>query len=290
MHDQDLIDDFSLGANAYDDRGYNDYDFSSAGPSRPAPIPYDDPYSNEYDAGALDSITAQSGAVEGPSEIGDRMTTTRGRGQGRGVRGQHRGNARDSGGRGRGRGRGRGHGRGWVDRGDRYDGNQSASQQPAVQPEEPYDPRTPRPLSPTSLAIARATGQLSDGSTFTSETAEPIQHATVPMSNLPSAWQFQQSQMQAQHHLQFGAQQPFVQPHINPRFASQFGMNLGFMQPQFYPQYGHGSFDLNSTRGGLSDGNWADQWIVHGGHAGGSSTDNVNGNDAGSDHQPNGNS
>jgi H/ACA ribonucleoprotein complex non-core subunit NAF1 len=284
MHDQDLIDDFSLGASVYNDRGYNDYDFSSAGPSRPAPIPYDDPYSNEYDAGALDGATlegvvVQSDAIDGPSEIDDRMTRRRGRG--RGMGGHHRGDMRrDSGGRGR--------GRGWVDRGrgrGRYNGHQSASRQPVAQLDEPYDPRMPRPLSPTSLAIARATGQLSDGSTFASEN-EPIPH-TAPMSHLPNTWQFQQSQMQAQQHLSFGTQQQFVQPHINPRFAAQFGIDLGFMQPQFYPQYGHGSFGLNNTAGGLSDRDWADQWTVHGGDTCGSSTDR---NDAGPGHQPDGNS
>jgi len=105
-------------------------------------------------------------------------------------------------------------------------------------------------------------------------------------SNLPGAWQFQQFQMERQHQFQFGAQQQFVQPHINPRFASQFGMNLGFMQPQFYPQYGQTGFGSNDARGSLSGGNWADQWTVHGG---GSNADDANRDDNGTDHQPHGN-
>jgi len=109
------------------------------------------------------------GTVGGSSRTGDRndrrspshesereMGSGRGRGRGRGRGGHHRGDPRrDSGGRGHERRRG------WVDRGrgDRYGGNQSISQQATTQSEEPCDSRPPRSLSPTSLAIARATGQ-----------------------------------------------------------------------------------------------------------------------------------
>lgn len=90
-----------------------------------------------------------------------------------------------------------------------------------------------------------------------------------------TGWQQQQQQQpteqpmqahyqQPQHNYIFGTHQqqpPFVQPHINPRFASQFGVNFGYAQPPYYPQnvqYPHQ--DLNT-----GDSNWTDEWTVYGG-------------------------
>lgn len=266
MRDQDLVEE-TLGKNAYDERGPYDIDFSSAGPSRPPPVPYDDPYSNEYNAELLDSDTIPDVTTEPSNDHHDHtspkrdsergMGRGRGRGWGRGRGGLDRESRRDSGGRGRGRGRG------WGDRGHdgrRYGGEDDTRRM--AQPDEPHESRPPRPLSPTSLAIARATGQLDSGSTPTFDPRFMQQS---------SGWQFQQPPMQPQQQFNFGAQQPFVQPHINPRFASQFGMNFGFMQPQFYPQYGQYGFNSNNTGGPPSNGrNWAEEWTVHGSDAGAS--------------------
>ena len=45
MRDQDMAEDL-YGTSPYDN-AYNDMDFG-AGPSRPPPVPYDDPYSDSY--------------------------------------------------------------------------------------------------------------------------------------------------------------------------------------------------------------------------------------------------
>ncbi|KAG5637656.1 hypothetical protein H0H81_003733 [Sphagnurus paluster] len=47
MHDQDMIETGNFSRNPYDEHGLYDVEFG-AGPSRPAPIPYDDPYSDTY--------------------------------------------------------------------------------------------------------------------------------------------------------------------------------------------------------------------------------------------------
>jgi H/ACA ribonucleoprotein complex non-core subunit NAF1 len=90
-------------------------------------------------------------------------------------------------------------------------------------------------------------------------------------------WEFQQSQMHPQQQYNFGTQPPFVQPHINPRFASQFGMNVGLLQPQLYSQYGQ--YESNATNARSSTGNWVDQWTVpvHGGNLGGADADRAAG-------------
>lgn len=266
MRDQDLIDDSLLTASAYAERGPYDFDFSSAGPSRPAPIPYDDPYSTEYTSEKPDVSPSSPGASRdsemvdsrGPHRRSPSVEASgrgggRGRGRGRGRGGGHdrADTRRDSGCRGRARGRG------WVDRGrgGRPNGYDTHINQSNPQSGESHAP--PRSMSPTSLAIARATGQLGGPDPGTAP-----QHA---MSNPIGGWQPQQHpQMQPQYN--FGIQQqPFVQPHINPRFASQFGMNFGFMQPQFYPPNPQFGMSSNAPQGSQAERNWTDEWTVYGG-------------------------
>ena len=285
MRDQDLVDDAFLCTNAYDEHGPYDMDFSAA-PSRPAPIPYDDPYSDEYNGStsSIEPITPSPGPASGSRRAADQTqdrssgrggewATSRGRGRGRGT-GQKRDvrGGREAGGRGRGRGRGPG------DHGDRGKDNRGRSDRGRVPPHsinegdtgvgwlttmqetiEPYNPHFSRPLSPTSLAIARATGQLADGSNFTPQAS--------PISDTEGAWAFHQSLQQPQQLFNFGPlgyQQSYVQPHINPRFAAQFGINLDFEQPQPYSHhepYGQG-FGAVPERHPVSNG--SDEWIVHG--------------------------
>ncbi|KAJ7109895.1 Gar1/Naf1 RNA binding region-domain-containing protein [Mycena epipterygia] len=252
MRDQDLA---FLESNPYDDHSPYDDNFGS-GPSRPTPMPYDDPYSDEYNNAAPAPIEpspppprSRTYSIKDDSEgFGGR---TRGRGRGRGS-GFDRSEGR---GRGRGRERGeRGRGRGNNDRAPRHD----RSWDPAMPrgSMEPYDPQhlhqPPRPLSPTSMAIARATGEFPDGSEFTPQSHSDPSTPTTP-------WAFDPPQQ-----LNFGYQQPFVQPHINPRFASAFGMNmnLNFQHPQPYYQPPGGS-------------NWTDEWTVHSGGPGGNDSSNT---------------
>lgn len=241
MRDQDLQ---GLGWNAYDAHGPYDVDYSRAGPSsRPVPIPYDDPYAEEY---APESLIA-TGSSSAPLAHDDSVVSSRpnnyeserrGTGRGRGgarSRGQDRGrgNGRDRGNRNGARGRGNGQaydsmesrsrGRG---RGHTYSADSRHPQLPSPTDSQYPNPnmgisQQQRPPSPTSIAIARATGQYSDGTMFTSA---PHQNA-APVPAPQQQWQY----AQASPPFTFGQQsylpQPFVQPHINPRFASALGFS-----------------------------------------------------------------
>lgn len=287
MNDQDLSESSFTAGNPYDAHGAYDMDFV-AGSSRPAPIPYDDPYSDDFTVAtpsSTETVPSTSMHRRDSFEQGSGSSSTnergngRGRGRGRG-RGQDRGDSRqgwESGGRGRGRGRGRsdrgdrGRGRGGNarprDNGD--EGDSGWAPRPVGQREavDQYDPHIPRPLSPTSLAIARATGQYMDGSNFASAVSSP----SIPAGGA-GVWSNYTPPQQNQHQFSFGSeayQQNYIQPHINPRFASAFGMNMGYLQPQAYPQYGQYGQGLNTNQ---TSSSWLDEWTVHGADQG-SSTD-----------------
>ncbi|KAJ7786642.1 Gar1/Naf1 RNA binding region-domain-containing protein, partial [Mycena metata] len=250
MRDQDLA---MLERNPYDDHSPYDDNFGS-GPSRPAPMPYDDPYADEY---TIPSTEVESPLPPTPSHRENSFDDSDGfarRGRGRG-RGRGSGVDRNE---GRGRGRGRERGKGGRGRGDndrrRSDGGANWEGRPATSARlsEPYDSHhhqpPPRSLSPTSMAIARATGQFSDGSEFTQSHSAP----STPIS----PWAFNPSQQQQ---FNFGGYPQFIQPHINPRFASAFGMNFDFQNP--HPQ----SYHQPPPSGAMGGSNWADEWTVHGG-------------------------
>ena len=52
-----------------------------------------------------------------------------------------------------------------------------------------------------------------------------------------------------------GYESQYVQPHINPRFASAFAMNFGFAQANQYAPYGNGGYSA-SPMSDESDGPW----------------------------------
>ncbi|KAJ7070735.1 NAF1-domain-containing protein [Mycena amicta] len=187
MRDQDMS---GYETNPYADNSAYDDNYGAGPSSRPAPMPYDDPYADDY------STVASEAPSSTPSHGRD-WEFARARGRGRGGRGQRRG-------RERGRGGG-GAGRGWVDgRGTQRFDDRRGSQ--------------PRSNSPTSMAIARATGQYSDA--FASTPTAPTWPAVDPS--------------------QFNFGPPsngFVQPHINPRFASAFGFGVVPQAPQAPPYY-----------------------------------------------------
>ena len=236
MRDQELADEMYLNKNAYDAYGPYDMDFDSAtaaGPSRPPPIPYEDPYGDDYTAPVEQPSSAGSTSSFDPKSFHGR-----GSGSGRGYdRGEHQGRGR---GRGRGRDRGGQRDRG---RGGRGGGGYRSSQQhgdrlhTAIEFGDSQSHKT-RSLSPTSLAIARATGQVSSQH-------QPQQQQTFsPMypdaHENRNSWTYNHVQPQAQfQQYQYGyTQQPYqpeqalpvVQPHINPRFASTFGIAMNAMQ------------------------------------------------------------
>ena len=232
MRDQELADEMYLSKNAYDAHGPYDVDFDSgAGPSRPPPIPYDDPYGEDYTAPA-----AEPSSISSASSLDSKPFFGRSSGSDRGFdRGAHHGRGRS---RGRGRGRSRG---GQRDRGGGGSGYRN-SQQHMDTPTEFDDSqsRTTRPLTPTSFAIACATGQMPYN---TSQHQEQQQQLFSPMYpdalGDGSSWRYNHVQSQAQFQSQYGylqqlqqaqMQAPLVQPHINPRFASAFGIAINAMQ------------------------------------------------------------
>ncbi|RPD82296.1 NAF1-domain-containing protein [Lentinus tigrinus ALCF2SS1-7] len=239
MRDQDMLDDPYGGTSSYaEPRPSNDMDLA-AGPSRPAPIPYDDPYSDAYGTAPPEFVSEEEEDRKpplSPSQASRGHGRGRGRGRGGPVRDVPYHREEHGGGRGRGRvrndrGRGRGRGRGRAD-----------------------PDHTARALSPTSFAIARATGQYADGS------------AVSPVTNGGGGgWGYPQYPMQS-FDFTFPYQFPQVQPHINPRFASNFampgmGMGMGYSgygaQSAPYTQDASGYAVQGDASGGWN-GNWGD--------------------------------
>jgi H/ACA ribonucleoprotein complex non-core subunit NAF1 len=256
-----------------------------AGPSRPPPIPYDDPYADDF--GMDKSNTEPKSSTQTPSGAGSGhanrpsaqadfgRSPNQGRGRGHGRPDNRPGQSGGGRGRGRGQGRGgRGRGTGGSRRSSEGDVGWSDRHMAPSSPNEQYDPQVPRPLSPTSLAIARATGQLSTASSPSSLYSPGI---PIPPTSGPFFQHQQQQQMHPYNFIPQGYPQQYVQPHINPRFASNFGM--GFMpptRPRSNSQYGH-----YGTTTGLNQPNWTDEWTVRTSQPDSSATEG--GHDDGSD-------
>ncbi|TFK56616.1 NAF1-domain-containing protein [Heliocybe sulcata] len=261
LRDQDLgAGDLSYGSNPYDEHSpYNVGSTSSQ--TRSAPLPYDDPYSDAYEAVSAPprsrsfSVTKEEGAFSIPSPSSYGQQGSRGRGRGRGYNSKHS-NGREVNGRGRGlrrdkpnRGRGRGRPGGSQDGARDLQHHQPYNQQG----DEEYDPRTPRPASPASLAIARATGQYANSASYASQSA----YSSDASNNYwPNPMQpYQQTASYQGNNAGYGyQQQSFVQPHINPRFASAYGYQFNGVQPGQYGQYG--SYGSGSGQGNTGNGSW----------------------------------
>ena len=232
MRDQELADEMYLSRNAYDAHGPYDMDFDSgpaAGPSRPSPIPYDDPYGEEYTAPVAEPSNIGS-AIDSTSLFDSRPSFGRGSGGGRGYdRGEHQGKRRGQGKDRRGQ---RDRGKSGRGGGGYRSSHQHSDRKDARSEFDDSRSSTTRSLSPTSLAIARATGQAPHQQSFSPMYAEA--------RGTGSSWGYDYMQPQAQY--QYGYMQqpyqpqqvhmqgPLVQPHINPRFASAFGIAINAMQ------------------------------------------------------------
>lgn len=246
-----------------------DYD---AGPSRPAPMPYDDPYAEEYTpATQLRYDTPPPEGEPGPASFSGQEHMRGGspgrQGQGRGPhspRGR-RGGPRDrGGGRGRERERG-GRGRGRGDRGRGGRGRHDDHHQPSRSMDTGWnmsnfnsnaDPESgnARGLSPTTMAIERATGQYGlgggdggAGGYYDDAGSYQQQQQGVGLGG-GFGYPQQQGRFDFSYPMQYGQNhgamqgqgqgynqgpQDFnqgpghVQPHINPRFASALGFDFG---------------------------------------------------------------
>ena len=244
------------GTSPYDSPSFNDQDLH-AGPSRPPPITYDDPYSESY--GLPDSSSAGgSSSILGTTDDSDsasvyQLDRPRGRGRGGGgardsfVRDRGRGRGRDrTRDRGRGRGRGRGGGGGGGGGGDR-DSWGSNSLQRDTGGSEVRSLQSARALSPTSAAIARATGQYSGNAPY------PAQNQGINTPTPSNNWGYQQYSTHGDYSYEYP--QAYIQPHINPRFASQFGMNISYAQPMRYA--GYAQYGMSYTGGGqMTSSDW----------------------------------
>lgn len=259
---RDTAADTLYGLNPYDAYGAYDMDYA-AGPSRPPPIPYDDdPYSDPYTMdipnerpSSSDHLIADGGP--GSSDLSGRAPqfNERGRGRGRGSKrpdqgGLHSSRNPDNRGRRRDRGRGRGHG---EDNGRRWGGRNGRQQAPSEM--EAQIPLAPQSFLPTPGTVPPATGQFTNGI----GTSVPGDFSAPPVG-MGNPWSYDS---QFNQFNSYGyAQHQFVQPHINPRFASSFGLNVPFIQQQYsqYAQYGAGGDGSYDYGEGASDGNWSGNW------------------------------
>ncbi|KAG6900518.1 hypothetical protein C0993_009471 [Termitomyces sp. T159_Od127] len=257
MYDQDMDQGRHFSQNPYDEHGPYDIGFS-AGPSRPPPVPYDDPYSDEYTSSSMIPPTSASQTAWDGSNRREKPSVSS-----RSRRGQDRDRG-DAGGRSRGRGRGRGDRGGFrgLARSDNYtrksnNGSWTGSPAPSQGITEDYG-RQARSLSPTSFAIARATGQLPDGPS--SYNNQNNSHLSSQTPNPLGTWGYQNS-FQPNPMFPFGTtgySPGFVQPHINPRFANTFGMNMGMVaHSQYTPQ--------NTVATNYRPANRTDEWSVSSG-------------------------
>ena len=249
--DHDYFDDtFRESSNPYDEHGAYDMNYG-AGPSRPPPIPYDDPYSDSFTsittdgdgegirpfddirkpAGRHDSIRPGSmGLVESidgsgrsarasdmNSDPGPRHHNTRGRGRGGGRNRQF-----DRGRRGRGKG---------------------TPQHPRGRPSFAQQSGSyghPDPTHPSDFAYGQPPNYGDAGE---------WSYGALLMAPHPPAFGFGSPNAL-----------PGVQPHINPRFAGQLGFNFpqASQMPQMSPraglpspseQYHPGDANLRSASG-----------------------------------------
>jgi len=197
VHADDMSQTTYRGSNPYDAHGPYDDDYHATRPSRPSPVPYDDPYADvpisDVCVPLVETDTKFGGAIRESGEVGPKAS--RGRIVRRGTRG----------------------------RGDRNHQPRTSRREylgyhkPAAS-QRTQDPDTHQPLPTTSRMVERATGY---GHVVDATTPYPY---VQPASN---AWFSPDA-----NHIQ-NYRQPFVQPHINPRFASAFGLNLpsGVMVP-----------------------------------------------------------
>jgi len=124
---------------------------------------------------------------------------------------------------------------------------------PAIEtePVEEYDPRQPelpRPLSPTSLAIARVTGDWNSAASQASSFAQnPQQFQPYGFGGYPSSSYLPGMGVGMGMGAQMLYGQSYVAPHINPRFANAAGFNYQLWaqqaqaqaQQMYWPQQQH---------------------------------------------------
>ena len=234
MHDQDVVDNSLYTVDPYDDRGPYDSDFRP-GPSRPPPKPYDDPYKDVDVTAFLNSIETSSSiphptsdhsrSYKESSQFGPRHAY--GRSDGR-MRGKSRDRGRPY--RGRGRGRPTNH--------ERYTAHTQ---------EEPWNSQHDQSFNTHPFPIqnsTQATWQDLSPLPYSSNSHHPEDYRQEQMFDAHPQTEgvlYNQNYSNGfldQNHETFSTPsssfqpnlpyQPYIQPHINPRFAAYFGLNLNF--------------------------------------------------------------
>lgn len=183
----DMDEDLYRGSNPYDAHGPYDDDYRVPGPSRPPPIPYDDPYAEVPTSDACVRPVQMDSGFGGEPDRGSRRDSLafRGRISGRGTRGR---GARSH--------------RLWSTSRRGYHHHPVTS-------ERTLDSDTDQSFPVVSPMVESAAGY--------GQATDAIAPDSLVQST-SNAWQTNNIH---------GYGQSFVQPHINPRFAaSVFGLNL----------------------------------------------------------------
>ncbi|THH06672.1 hypothetical protein EW145_g3926 [Phellinidium pouzarii] len=232
MHDYDLVEDSFYSTSPYDEYGPYDTD-ALPGPSRPTPLPHLSGNSQKADkicqAGVetlamneQEVVVAAVAEKEEEEGVGAKVDVSVAGGVSYGAVGGDRRQPS------------------WTRSSD-GDLSEPRNHLTSVSRDNSAGSSIPRPVSPTSMVIARATGQYADGSTFVNKESSPSSSTTTP--SMVGDWH---RQAYGQH---FGGpsqqfyggqpydQQGYVQPHINPRFASAFGIDMNFIQGHHYTPY-----------------------------------------------------
>ncbi|KAF4573233.1 hypothetical protein EYR36_007743 [Pleurotus pulmonarius] len=245
MRDQDLR---YMSGDAYAEKSPYDIDFTEA-PPRPPPMPYDDdPYADDYIPPPAPSPSTSQPQTSPSRNIGP--DESRFRPQRPSNRGADRRDGRPQRGRGRGRGRGDAPRRGRGDFGRSHARPGPYNVSPDLSSSSPSSPVAPWPTQPY----------------YEPSISPQFSYPPPPPSDPSASWG-----LQASYNPNASNFQPYVQPHINPRFASMFGINPNMASQTHHMVFGQGP-GQGATMSNVGDGrnqvssNWSDEWTVHQGN------------------------
>jgi len=213
IHIDNTVQDIYRGSNPYDAHGPYDDDYHVTGPSRPPPVPYDDPYADVPTSDVRIPSMQLNGEPGGEPDCGGPQAS-RGRVSSRGTRGRGVRNRQL-----------------WNTSRRGYHHNPISSQRT-------FDLDSDR--ASRSVECATGYGQIVDG-------VAPHSLVRPAPNTLPSP---------ETNNIQ-DYRQPFIQPHINPRFASMFGFDLP--SASMIP-----GASQNAQGRTFMPHHWVDTWTTHG--------------------------
>jgi len=191
MRDQDMAAESMLNRSAFDE--HSPYDHHDAGPLRPRPEPYDD-----LNPGLLSTDhSVRTGESSGRRNVRSSFHSSEGRGRGRRSRG--RGNQL--------------HNHSQTSFRERHQHHLASAPDSTI---EAYDPRSPQESLPSLLPQNGPGFYLSPN----------ISHSWGRDGPSSGYLQDHQFYYMPNQQVSYATPSTFVQPHINPRFASTFGLQL----------------------------------------------------------------